>query len=143
MRKPAINLSRHHFMRPSGDLVIFGSWLYSEAQEDTEPCLVIVPRYRRDGFKPCCVALSSAYKYNSSAQYLAHVSRFFVKELGMEDNMSNAHKVADLIHSHLGDLLSIPPNPDTAIVAAEATIDLGNGSSRTIQLLDFESTQQY
>lgn len=142
MTKPAIDLTRHAFMRPSGDLVCVGTWLWNEQQEDTEPCLVILPRYRRDGFKPCVVALSVAWRYNEPA-YLARASQWFLQGLGMEDNMSNAHKVADLIHSHLGDLISMPPNPDTAIVAAEATIDLGNGSSRTIQLLDFESTQQY
>lgn len=142
MTKPAIDLTRHHFMRPVGDLVCFGSWLFNEQQEDYEPALVVVPRYRKDGFKPCCVALSSAYRYNEPA-YLARVSQWFVRQLGMDDCMTNAHKVADIIHSHLGDLVSMPPNPDTAIVAAEAKIDLGNGVSRTIQLMDYESVKQY
>lgn len=140
--KPAIDLTRHHFMRPMGDLVVFGTWVYNNEQEDHEPALVIVPRYRRDGFKPCCVALSSAYKYNTSAQYLAQASAHFVRQLGMADCMASAHLVADAIHSHLGDLVSMPPNPTSTVVVAEASIDVG-GAKRTIELLDFDSLQQY
>lgn len=146
MTKPAIDLTRHSFMRPVGDLVVFGTWIWSEEQEDSEPALVIVPRYRRDGFKPVCVALSAAWKYNpehGEPGYAARAAGWFVKQLGMEECMSSAHSVIDIIHDHLGDLISMPPNPESAIVGAEAKIDLGNGVSRTIQLMDYESVKQY
>lgn len=139
--KPAIDLTRHYFMRPMGDLVCFGTWIWNEDQEDHEPALVVVPRYRKDGFKPCCVALSASWKYNEPA-YLARAAQWFVQQLGMADCMSNAHAVADIVHSHLGDLISMPPNPTSTIVVAEASVDIG-GAKRTIELLDFDSLQQY
>ena len=49
-QRPAIDLTRYHFAIPYKDLMIFGSWVWSQEQEDEEPCLVILPRYRREGF---------------------------------------------------------------------------------------------
>lgn len=139
-RKPVIDLTRHNFMRPSGDLVIFGTWIWSADQNDYEPALVIVPRYRRDGFKPCCVALSSAWKYNEP-KYLAHAAQIFLGMLGMQDGMSNAHAVASLIHDHLGDLIKMPPNPTQSIVVADATVTI-DGIKRSMEVLDHKPLAQ-
>jgi hypothetical protein len=139
-RKPAIDLSRHHFMREWKDLVIFGTWLHNEDQEADEPALVIVPRYRQSGYFPVCIALSAAFKYNSP-KYLARVTPQFVLDLGFEDSLTNAHKVADAIHSHLRDLLTMPESPTTAIVVGEATMDVG-GRKRSIDVLDYETLAQ-
>lgn len=143
-RKPALDLTRHHFLRPSGDLVVIGTWIYNADQEDHEPCLVILPRYRTNGFKPCVVALSDAWKYNpehNGPRYLAEISQIFLIMLGMEDCMSNAHKVADLINSHLGDLLKMPPNPTSRIIVADATMTV-DGRKRSIELVDYQSLAQ-
>lgn len=140
-RMPAIDLTRYHFMRPVGEFVVFGTWIWSEAEEDHEPALVIVPRHRRSGFKPCCVALSAAWKYNEPA-YLARAASVFLQNLGMEDCMSNAHKVADAIHAHLGDLVSMPPNPTRGVVVADASMTI-DGQRRSIELLDHVSLKQY
>lgn len=139
-RKPVLDLSRHHFMRPAGDLVIFGTWTYNEDQEDYEPCLAIVPRYRRSGFKPCCVALSSAWRY-AEPPYLARAAAFFLTQLGMADGMSNAHKVASLIHEHLGDLIKMPPNPTQTIVVADASVTI-EGVKRSMEMLDYKPLAQ-
>lgn len=141
MNQPAIDLSRHHFMKPSGDLVLFGSWLWNADQEDYEPALILVPRYRRDGFKPVCVALSAAYKYNSSAQYLARASQIFAKMLGMEDNMSTVHKIGELIHSHISDLIKIPPSPTRSIVVADASYTV-DGKTHSAEILDYKPLAQ-
>lgn len=139
-RTPALDLTRHHFLRPSGDLVCVGTWVYNADQEDYEPALVIVPRYRKDGFKPCCVALSAAWKYNEPA-YLAHAAAFFLTQLGMADGMSNAHKVASLIHEHLGDLIKMPPNPTQTIVVADASVTI-EGVKRSMEMLDYKPLAQ-
>lgn len=144
-RTPAIDLTRHHFMRPVGDLVIFGTWLYNEDQEDHEPALVIVPRYRRQGFRPCCVALSSAWKYNpehNGPAYLARAAQLFVQNLGMEDTMSNAFKVAEAVQNHLSDLVSMPPNPTSSVVVADAQVIL-DGVRQHIELMDHISMKQH
>lgn len=139
-REPVINLARNHFILPAGDLVLVATWIFNPDQEDYEPCLVVVPRYRRGGFKPCCVALSSAYKYDSPA-YLARAAAIFIKQLGMDDCMSNAHKVAELIHSHLGDLVKMPPNPTRSIVVADASVTI-DGVKRSMEVLDYKSLAQ-
>lgn len=139
-RQPAIDLTRHHFVRHLGDLSIYGSWLWNNDQESHEPCLVIIPRYQRRGFKPCVVALSAAYKYNDP-RYLARVSWEFLSLLGFAQTPSEGHKVASLIHDHLGDLLTMPPNPTSTIVVADATIGSGMGK-RAIEIVEYVPLKQ-
>lgn len=135
-RRPAIDLTRSAFWRDIGDLSIIGTWLYNEDQEDTEPCLVVIPRYRRVGFKPVVVALSAAFRYNNP-RYLAQVAGVFATQLGFVDDLTNARRIATMIHDHLLDLLTMPLDPTKAEVVGEARVDLG-GRMRTIEVLDYE-----
>lgn len=139
--RPAIDLARYHFKRDRGDMTIYGTWLYNHDQEDTEPALVILPRYRLNGAVPCCVALSAAFKYNNP-RYLAHAARHFAKTMGFEDEMSRVRKVAEFIHDHMLDLLKMPVDPTEAVVVGEAKVDLGNGRKRTVEFLDHEQLPQ-
>lgn len=138
--KPALDLTRHYLMRPYGDLVVVGTWIMNNDQDDYEPCLVVVPRYRKTGFKPCVVALSVAWKYNEP-QYLARASQIFTKILGMDDCMSNAHKIGEAIHSHLGDLVKAPPSPTQSIVVADASYTI-NGKSHSAEIFDHKPLAQ-
>lgn len=141
-RRPAIDLTRHHFVRHIGDVSIYGSWIYNEDQEKEEPALVIIPRYRRSGFKPCVIALSAAYKYNSPDQrYLAGMCKFMLAILGMEDSLANASKLGRMIHDHLGDLLSMPNSPTTSIIVADGSVTVG-GKTRSIEIMDHTPTPQ-
>lgn len=141
--RPAIDLTRHNFMREWKDLVIFGTWVFNDDQEAEEPALVIVPRYRQRGFYPVVIALSAAYRYNSpNPRYLAYASKQYCKALGFEDSIANANKIAEAIHAHLLDLLKMPPSPTTSIVIGEANIDMGNGRKRKVELMDHEPTAQ-
>ena len=138
---PAIDLTRHHFFRELGDLVVIGTWVYSDDQEDTEPALVILPRYRPpSSVRPCVIALSVAYRYND-AKYLVRSAKGIAKALGFEDSMTTTHKIADAIHSHLPDLVSMPVDPQTPVVVGEANVEIG-GKKRTIELLDHEQLRQ-
>lgn len=140
-RKPALDLTRHAFMRPIGDLVCIGTWVFNEAQEDYEPCMVIVPRYRKKGtYKACCIALSSLWQYNEPA-YLAMASKNFARMLGMDDGLSSAYKVGELIHMHISDLLKVPPNPTSAIVVADASYTV-NGRTHSVEILDHKPLAQ-
>ena len=139
-RKHAIDLTRHHFMRPLGDLVIFGTWIFNDDQEADEPCLVVIPRYQRQGFKPCVVALSAAHKYNDP-RYLARAAWQFLRLLGFAQTPSEGHKIASLIHDHLGDLLMMPPNPTTTIVVADASVGSGF-AKRSLEIVDYVPTPQ-
>lgn len=142
--RTVIDLTRNHFIHPAGDLCGIGTWVWNADQDDYEPCLVIVPRYRREGFTPCVVALSALWQYNpehNGPAYLAKVSKLFVKALGFEDNMRNAFNVAEVIQNNISDLIKMPPNPVRAIVGADAVVTI-NGQKRTIELLDYQNVPQ-
>jgi hypothetical protein len=138
MTAPMIDLSRHHFMRPIGEFVAFGTWVHNDEQEADEPALVVVPRYRRSGFKPCVVALSAAFKYDDP-KYCVRSARIFLENLGMADSMSSCNTLATLIHDHLEDLLSMPLSPTSRVLVGEAQADTGGG---IIQLFDHVATRQ-
>lgn len=144
-RTPALDLTRYHEQpRHLGDFTLYKTWIYNADQQDYEPCLAITPRYRSRGFKPCVVALSAAWQYNpehNGARYLAWQAKRFLLALGMEDCMSNAMKVADLINSHLGDLIRMPNNPTSPVIVADATYTV-DGVKRSIELLDYKPLAQ-
>lgn len=141
-RKPAIDLTRHHFMRELGDLVIFGTWIYNEDIEDTEPALVVMPRYRPpSSVVPCVVALSAAYLYNDP-KYCVNAAKGIAKALGFEDSMNTTHKIADILHSHLPDLVSMPNDPSVGVVIADGIIDSGDGTKKSVELLEFQQVKQ-
>lgn len=134
-RQHAIDLTRHAFKRVKGELALYGSWIYNEAQEDYEPALIVVNAHAPRRFKPCVVALSAAYKYND-AQYMAHVAAEFVKLLGLADNVSMAYAVALLLEDSLGDLLTMPPNPMESVVVADGTVGSGL-AKRGFEIVDY------
>lgn len=135
MTTPAIDLTRYAWKRELGDVAIFGTWLYNEDQEDTEPCLVLIPRYRTTGFKPVIIALSAAFRYNNP-RYLAQVAGTISQSLGFSDDLTTARKIATLIYDHLGDLLNMPVDPTVAQVIGSASVEVG-GKKRTVDVLDF------
>lgn len=133
MTQPAIDLTRHHFIRPFKDIWVYGSWLFSNDMEDYEPCLVLIPASRRR-FRPAVVALSAAFRYDD-AKYCVRAAMIFNADLGFEDNMANVMKVAEAIHSHLGDLISMPENPTIRQVGADARVTIG-GKTQTLEIFD-------
>jgi len=140
-RKVAIDLSRHHFMRELGDLVLFGTWVFNDDQEASEPCLVLLPRYRPpSSVFPCVVALSAAYLYND-AKYCVHAAKGIAKALGFEDSMTTTHRIADILHSHLPDLVRMPVDPASPVVVGEAVMEI-DGRKRTVEFLDYEPVRQ-
>ena len=140
--RPAIDLTRFHFMRELGDLVIFGTWIMNDDQEDTEPALVLLPRYRPpSSVRPCVVALSAAYLYNDP-KYCVKAAKGIAKALGFEDSMTTTHRIADVLHSHLPDLVRMPVDPSTGVVVGEAQVSFGDGVKKTVEFMDYEQTKQ-
>lgn len=135
-RKPAIDLTRNKFVRNVGDLMVFGTWIWNEDQEDTEPCLAIMPLYRKA--KPCIVTLSYAHLY-TNPRFLESVSRDYAQSFDMRTEI-DAFRVADLIMSSLRDLLTMPPDPTEAIAVGEVVITDG-GKKRTAEILDYQPIQ--
>lgn len=138
--KRVVDLSRHHFLRAVGDLVIVGTWWWCKDQEAWEPCLVVTHRYRKTGFRPVLIALSAAYKYDDPV-YMAHAVKQFIELLQLQGNATVAYDIATMINDHLSDLISMPPNPTTSIIVADGSI--GSGSSKkTFEIVDYINTPQ-
>lgn len=136
--QPAIDLTRYAFVRQLGDMSLYGTWLMNDSQESTEPCLVVIPSNRTTGFRPAVIALSAAFRYNDP-RYLARASSVFARNLGM-DSMVSAHKLANLIFDHLGDLVTMPEDPQHAIVVGEASITM-DGRKRSLEVVDYEQAR--
>lgn len=134
MSQHAIDLSRHHFKRHWKDLIVFGTWLHNDDQDDLEPCLVIIPAARK-GYHPVCIALSAAFKYNDP-KYCVKAAMLFNRDLGFEDNMQNVFKVSEAIHSHLRDLIVMPESPSIKQVNADARVSIG-GKTTAVELIDY------
>ena len=141
MSQPAIDLSRTHFFREVGDLVCVGTWIFNDDQEDTEPALVILPRFRPpSSVKPCVIGLSAAFKYDNP-KYLARAAPHIARCLGFEDSMQRANKIATLIHDHIPDLVRMPIDPTQAVVVGEAAVEVG-GQRRTVEFTEQEQIRQ-
>ena len=56
--------------------------------------------------------------------------------------MTRTHRIADILHSHLPDLVSMPVDPTEAVVVGEAKVDLGDGRKQTVELMDCEAVKQ-
>ncbi len=141
MTQPAIDLSRTHFFREVGDMCIAGTWIMNDDQEDTEPALVILPRFRPpSSVKPCVIGLSAAFKYDNP-KYLARAAPHIARCLGFEDSMQRANKIATLIHDHIPDLVRMPVDPTQAVVVGEATVEVG-GQRRTVEFTEQEQIRQ-
>lgn len=136
-----LDLTKRHFTRQLGDITVIGTWI-GATHDESEPCIVLVPTYRitfngtQLRAKPCCVALSSAYKYDDP-RYLLARAREFSAALGFEDSMSRTYKIAEIVHESLDDLCRMPERPVLgAYVAAEATITDESGRSRSVEIIE-------
>jgi hypothetical protein len=134
MTQHALDLTRYQWRKEVHDLVLYGTWIFNDDQEDTEPALVILPRYRRG--QPVAIALSSAFKYNDP-RYLARAASIFANKLGFEDTLTNTHRIASLIDDHLLDLIKMPVDPTEAVQVGEAVLNIGSGR-KTVGLMDYD-----
>jgi hypothetical protein len=56
--------------------------------------------------------------------------------------MNTTHRIADILHSHLPDLISMPVDPSQAVVVGTADVNFGDGQKKTVEFLDYEQTKQ-
>lgn len=133
----ALDLTHYHFVKQRGDITIYGTWV-GEDVADSEPCLALVPTHSRGRVTPCCVALSSAWKYDEPS-YMLSMAMHFNRALGFADSMSSVHRVATAIHDHLQDLIEMPPRPvRSERAAADAVITEESGRRHEATLYEQE-----
>lgn len=129
-----LDLTRYAFKHVRGDLIVFGTWAFNEDKEDTEPALAIIPAGSLQGVRPALIGLSAAFRYLDAA-YCARMAHAFALGFG-RTSISDALKVGNLIHDHLGELVGMPPDPTEEYVAGEAKVTHGDGRIETLTLID-------
>lgn len=132
--RPAIDLTKYHFVREGKGLRIYGTWYYDGEEE--EPCLVVTRDDLRG--KPGVIPLSSAYAYhdpNNGHRHLLTMSKLFNQHLFRSDTMNDVSAVADLIHGSLLDLITMPPKPDgDEVTTAELTLTNEYGQTMEVEV---------
>jgi hypothetical protein len=134
MRNHFLDLTKYAFKRELGEFDVYGTWV-GMTDEDIEPAIVIVTAHR--SCRPVCVALSAAYKYNDPS-YLARAADIFCQDLGLTPGLKNTVRIGEMIHSHLLDLIKMPPVPVDTVQVGEGFITHGDGRKETCALLDYE-----
>lgn len=132
--QPAIDLTVYRFKKELGEITLFGTWIWNDDQEKSEPALVLIPTHRKIN-KVAGVALSSAFKYDNS-RYLVHAAHYHSLNMGFEPSMTLTRKIATIIHDHLDDLVLMPPEPTTSVVGADATVMRSDGQTKTFELIE-------
>ena len=134
--RPVLDLTKQHAQRVYDDLTLIFTWL-GETVDDSEPCVVLVPTYRMlapGHYKPCVIALSSAYKYDD-AEYLWRSAAHIANILGLGG--SSTFKVADKIQESLLELIKMPPRPvEQAVVVADAIMTTESGRQSTAEIIE-------
>jgi hypothetical protein len=118
MHRPVIDLTRRQFLHERKDLLIYGTW-YGETADEATPCLVILPRHRKNGVLPAVITLDAAHRWGDDAGFGAAASMYMLDGLGMDKTWSNAQMFVELVHDHLDELIKMPPCPsnETLVVA--------------------------
>lgn len=116
-KRPALDLTRTHFVQRHGDIVVYGSWWLAD-ESGPRPCLVLLPAHRQSWQKatPCVVPIETAWRWSEAIgdpEYAARMAFEFAQWLGLDvNNPQNIFRVRAIVADHLGDLLRMPPMPD-------------------------------
>lgn len=132
----ALDLSKNYEVRQHGDITAHYTWFGADA-DDREPCIVLVPTYRilaGNGYKPCVIALSSAYKY-ADDKYLVEASLGIAEILGL--GPSATYRISTIINEGLLDLIKMPPKPvEQQIVVADAFVTNESGKRQHFEMTE-------
>lgn len=132
----ALDLTKTYRSQILGELTVHYTWFGADADE-REPCMVLMPTFRiiaPGHFKPCVVALSSAYKYDDP-RYLMEAAGNIASILGL--GQSAVFKVASTIHDGLLDLIKMPPKPvEEQIVVADAFVTDDSGKQSHFEMVE-------
>lgn len=142
-RKP-IDLTRVHFQRQKGQIMVYGTWYLGGYGTIPRPCLVLanvlaMPPAAMLG----CVLLDDAHLWSEEVgdpQYAAVTSFNMARRMGLNvADIGEPMKVATAIRDHLSDLISIPPMPPSErVVVADATMVDESGRTIVSEILDYE-----
>jgi hypothetical protein len=123
--RTAIDLNLTLWSRTKGDITVYGTWIMTTGR----PCLVLLRTDWKPGAQaiPCIVPLDQAWLWDENTGdpvHAAHTTVQFAHALGLNVlNPREMIRLTSIIREHLGDLLRMPPLPDTeAEVVADAIV---------------------
>lgn len=152
MTKPALDLTKRHFVHPhlGKGITVYGSW-YRHDDGRTRPCIVLVPSMRKidQRIRPCVITVDDAFKWDiedtklnkrqreAVETYIANAGRVFAENLGLGDSKIAIATVINVIHDELGELMHIPPvPPGEMIVVADGFVTDQDGRTKHSEILE-------
>lgn len=139
--RPIIDLDRRAWAKTRGDITLIGTWLLTTGR----PVMVLVPtrpKATHDRVTPCLVPMDMAHLWDEHTGDPVHCARMsyqFAAALGLSMHEPRSiFAVTAAIRDHLGDLLTMPPMPDTEreVVADAILTDPHTGKSRETEISD-------
>lgn len=130
-----LDLTKRQWTKTRGNVTAVGTWIRLEG--DWQPCMVLLPAGRElsEGLIPCVVPLSSAWIWSEdigNARAAATQAVEFARFLGLSEDPRNVIGIASFIHDMLGDLISIPPYPQSELRTVAEAILVDNRTGKTI-----------
>lgn len=140
---PLIDLAREAKPpRQMGDITVFFTW----SMHNGRPVMVLVPNRRgswgHEDTTPCLVPMDLAYQWDEHTGDPAHCARMtfqFANALGLNAyEPRNLIRLTSIIREHLGDLLTIPPMPESEREAVADVIltDTETGKTQEMEIVD-------
>lgn len=133
---PIIDLDRRHKTFTHGDLTVILTWFLHNGRG----CLVIVPTFRKLNYErvmPCIVPLDHAYLWDEhmgDGAHCAQVSIAFARALGINPHeVYNLVRLSSIIREHLGDLITIPPMPQSEQQTVADVLMTNTNTGKTVE----------
>jgi len=138
---PVLDLGLRCWERTRGDITVIGTWILTSRR----PCLALIPSRpmpTHERVTPCLVPLDMAFawdEHTGDPADTAEMSFQFAAALGLNPmEPRNVVAVTSLIRDSLGDLLAMPPLPDSEkhAVADVQITDPETGKSTEAEIVD-------
>lgn len=137
---PLIDLDFKHATYVRGDITVILTWTLNNRRG----CMVLVPSFitRSQRIVPCIVRLEDAWRWDErigDGAFCAEMCVEFAPALGLSAfNTAHLRRIAGLINNHIGDLLAIPPMPESEmeVLADVLLTDTSTGKSIEREIID-------
>ena len=132
-----LDLRISHEVYSRGDVLVWLTW----NRITREPCMVLTPKRQRidaERVIPCIIPLNRAWAWSEEVGDLADILTtvgVFLANLGINPmRQQNVRRLIGIVRDHLGDLLSMPPMPESPDKAPIGVMTIDNHTTgRTIE----------
>jgi hypothetical protein len=131
----ALDLRVSHEVYSRGDLLVWLTW----NRITREPCMVLTPKRDRisnERIIPCIIPLSRAWAWSEEVGDLSDVLTtvgIFLGNLGINPmRQQNVRRLIGVVRGHLGDLLAMPPMPESPDMRPMADMTITNHTTGAV-----------